>query len=705
MERYEKKSPACINWRVLFLLSVFLLLCYQNTFNASWHFDDFRNIIRNTRVHIENLHPGTLFEAVFWKEDNSGVSGRPVAFFTFALNWYYGKTDVSGYHVVNLSVHILTAFFLYLTVLALFRTPNLAGRYTGSEHFIALLAAVLWAANPIQTQAVTYIVQRMASMAAMFYVLGIFLYLKARIATSIKIRLVLYSGVLAAFLLAVGTKENAFMLPASLFLVEIVFFRDLADPETRKKIIWAGLSMAFVLFVGGLVFFMNDGFLSRLQNSYANRTFTLTERVLTQPRIVVFYISQIFYPIADRLSIEHDIELSTSLFRPWTTLPAILLILGLIGASFRGMAKYPLISFAVLFFFLNHVIESSIMPLELVFEHRNYLPSLFLFVPVAAGVKYLFDSYQKEKHSMAAIIIIFTTILIILLGTGTYVRNMAWSNQRTLWQDAMEKAPERARPYVNLSAHYALIGEYDRVIELNKKALHLKALHLKTDTRKRIQKQAFRNLAAAFIRREGNHDQAIKMYNRFIDIDPDEFGIHYKLALSLIHVGQLDEAMHISQQLVNKLPENIHVLNTTAFIHLRKDEPEKALPLLIQAVPINPDDNNTIIGLALVNMKTGRYSVAERHLKRIPDHSTQRTTAILLLIENSARAGDFSKAKTHAQQLLARKDPEIIAKKLLQTQDHHLAGFVSTEVVAPVIAEQLQKKSKQFLQLRTTDGS
>ncbi len=199
-----------------------------------FHFDDFHNITQNTKLHIENLYPGTVSDALF---DDLGKSFfyRPVSNLTIALNWYFGKTGVTGYHIVNLGIHILTAFFLYLAIVHLFRSPNLAGRFRGNGYFIAVLAAALWAVNPIQTQAVTYIVQRMASMAAMFYIIGVFCYLRARLEDS-WIRCVLWSlGIVVSFLLAVGSKENAMMLPVSLLLIEMIFFQDMKNPAIKKK--------------------------------------------------------------------------------------------------------------------------------------------------------------------------------------------------------------------------------------------------------------------------------------------------------------------------------------------------------------------------------------------------------------------------------------------------------------------------------------
>lgn len=700
MQEKGNEPKTCVHWRVLVLLAVFLVLCYLNTFNVSWQLDDKLNITANPRVQISDLQPETLYKVAFGDVQSSKLFYRPVSNLSLAVNWYFGQSDVTGYHVVNISIHILTAFFLYLTVLALFRTPNLAGRYTGSEHFIALLAAVLWAANPIQTQAVTYIVQRMASMAALFYVMGVYLYIKARISRLTKHRVLFYAGVFLAFLLAVGSKENALMLPAALFLVELVFFRDLSDPGTRKWLLWSGCALVVAVFATGVMLFMSDGFITRLQNGYESRAFTLFERLLTQPRIILFYLSQIFYPIADRLSIDHDIAVSTGIFKPWTTLPAILAILCAVAAAFRLMILYPLVSFAVLFFFLNHVIESSIIPLEMVFEHRNYLPSLFLFVPVAAGIKWAVDYYKREKRSMAVVIIGFVTIIVMLLGTGTYVRNMAWSTPQTLWQDTMEKAPGRARPHTNLGqGYYGKIGDYDKAIELYKKAMHLN--HDKHPDK--VKALSLKNIANTYIIRDDNYNEAIKILNRAIDIDPGDLDAHFDLHLSLIHAGRLDEALEQNDYLVSEQPQSEKILNSRAMIHLKKNQPEKALPFLIKAIEKAPNNEYTLISLGRAKSMTGNYKAAEKFLWRIPDRSPRKTAALLLQIENSLRAGDKANAEKYAEKLLNHKNPQTIREKLLEAQEPGPMWPISADLVAPVIAEALKKQSTSIENLHASD--
>ena len=205
-------------------------LIYSNTFQASWHLDDYQIIVNKKYLHLTNLRLESLIQKHFAAPDSGLYLGknlyRPIACLSLALNWYFGQENVFSYHVVNIAIHFITAFFLFLTIINLFNTPNLRKKYSGSEFFIALLSATLWAINPIQVQGVTYIVQRMASLAAMFYILGLYFYLKGRMSDSLRKRVMLLAACLLSYLFAIGSKENAATLPIAVILMEIIFFQD-----------------------------------------------------------------------------------------------------------------------------------------------------------------------------------------------------------------------------------------------------------------------------------------------------------------------------------------------------------------------------------------------------------------------------------------------------------------------------------------------
>jgi hypothetical protein len=259
MVNKEKNAIISKKWKAFSLLFFLIIIVYGNTFQASWHLDDYSNIVNNPVIKITDLYPQTLFKSFFAGREGDVYPQksiyRPIACLSFALNWYVDQHNVFGYHLVNIVIHFLTAFFLYLTLLNLFNTPNLKEKYSGSEFFIALLAATLWAINPIQTQAVTYIVQRMAAMATMFYILALYFYTKARVENIKYKKNIFFFCCFLSFIFAIGSKENAATLPVALILLEIIFFQDLSQARTRKLflgiLVCAGLG---VIVIGSLFF-------------------------------------------------------------------------------------------------------------------------------------------------------------------------------------------------------------------------------------------------------------------------------------------------------------------------------------------------------------------------------------------------------------------------------------------------------------------
>ena len=174
----EQSIPHCR--RLIFsilILSLAIFSIYSNSVDCSWHFDDKPNITDNPNLHLSALNWDNIKRTLFSDRKNPTTFYRPVACLSFAFNYYVGGLDVFGYHLVNILVHLLTTIFLFLFLYNTLNLPSLKGKYHSKAFEIAMLATFLWALNPVQTQAVTYIVQRMASMAGMFYMMSMYFYL------------------------------------------------------------------------------------------------------------------------------------------------------------------------------------------------------------------------------------------------------------------------------------------------------------------------------------------------------------------------------------------------------------------------------------------------------------------------------------------------------------------------------------------------
>ena len=304
---------------------------------------------------------------------------------SFSFDHWIGNGSIVPFHVTNTLIHALCLLAVIFLVFNLLKT---AGEKDASSKGIpnsmfAIFVAGLWALHPVQTNAVTYLVQRMASIQALFFITSMAFYILGR-------RRHIQSGSLvkafpfymACFIAAVGaflSKENSLMLPVMILVTEIWFF----SPDLHLSI-WKRLLKSRKLVRGVLlILLLCLAFLSvkmgrDLAAGYAGRHFTLVERLLTEMRIVVWYMTLLLWPAPSRMSIEHDVVISTSLINPPTTLLAFVFLILLGWLTIRYRKKYPLITYGLVWFFLNLLIESSIVPLELVFEHRLYLPSVGL---------------------------------------------------------------------------------------------------------------------------------------------------------------------------------------------------------------------------------------------------------------------------------------------------------------------------------------
>jgi protein O-mannosyl-transferase len=449
----------------LISLLIILITIYYNSFYGEWHFDDFNNIVDNPYIHMKSFSWPEIKHCIYGLEQ--ARPSRPISYLSFALNYHFHGADVFGYHVVNFIIHYLASVFLFLFIYNTLKLPRLKDQYENIAYPVALLATFFWALNPVQVISVTYIVQRMASMAGLFYIMSMYFYLKARTSSKFQYSFILFTISLLSGLASVLSKENAAMLPVSIFLFDLF----LIEGTTKQNVLkYAKIVILPVLVILIASFIYVD--FSDILNDYEIRDFTMAERLLTQPRVILFYLSLLFYPIGSRLTFLYDINVSHSLFQPWTTIPSIFLILSIIGFAIYIARKRPLISFCIIFYFLNHLIEGTIFNLELIYEHRNYLPSMLLFVPFAEFIIYAIDYFSYKK--IIQFIVAFG-IAIILFGEGdiTYNRNKIVSDDFLLWFDNVDKSPGLSRPHANMGRIYFIYNKKEKALQEYKKAMTL----------------------------------------------------------------------------------------------------------------------------------------------------------------------------------------------------------------------------------------
>jgi len=452
------------NTTLLSLIGAALLVCivYWPGLNGPYVLDDDENILNNSSVALTKLTSDSVLAALMGND--SGPLKRPIAAISFALNYYFnsGFYPAFAFKVTNLAIHLLNAFLICLLSLKLLETPRLAGLHDdNSRRRIAVFTTALWALHPIQLTSILYVVQRMTSLSALFVILGLIIYLHGRKNLELSrknARLMMATGVVGGTLLGIGAKENAVLLPILAFVVDLTLYRrDLLSASDRKWL-WGfylcTILIPLILFISYLLVHPDFFF-----NTYAARPFSPYERLITETRVMWFYLSLLLVPSVQRLGLFHDdIPVSTGLLQPLSTLPAVMGIVVLLGFALIKFRRYPLASFAVLWYLAGHSLESSIFGLEIAYEHRNYLPSYGVIFAVAYAIIHLLSGIKIKKNN--TLITILPYAIVLIFGFSTWAWANTWREAYTLAEYHVTHHPNSPRAN-NFAASVAILDKND----------------------------------------------------------------------------------------------------------------------------------------------------------------------------------------------------------------------------------------------------
>jgi len=522
------------------LLLFLIVISYANTLYSPFVLDDMHSFVDEPNVYVHD------FSYESFSKLSSTVFGnaRLIPLITFSINHYMAKGQMPIYHITNIVIHLLATLVVFWFTNTLFRTPVGSSALKGiPAAYFSLFIAALWALNPLQTNAVTYIVQRMTSISALFYIAALTFYVKGRMATPLKYRVMFYMSSVGMPLCAFLSKENSFMLPTAIFLVEWIFITPHIFVEILQRIKW--YHWVAIFFLALLLLPLIEPHWAGILGGYSVRPFNLQERLFTEARVVVHYISLLILPLPSRMNFDYDFPISTSISSPLTTLLSLILLGLMLLWSFRRRQRYPLIVFGVFWYFLNLLIESSIVPLELVFEHRLYLPSVGFFIACLATLD-LFVAYMKTKRATREVEQVFVLIMVIclaLLSIGTTVRNNVWRDSYALYSDCARKSPNKPRVHLNLGVAMGRDSNLEREsIEVFKKAIELgkpkRENYLKAAT----------DIVIAYAEL-GEYEEAIIQGEKYLDEVPDyASGAGYPklmngLGYAYFKTGQYSEAM------------------------------------------------------------------------------------------------------------------------------------------------------------------
>lgn len=552
----DKKQIRLHQKKYLHILIIVTLgiLIYSNTFSVPMMFDDINYIVNNPA--IKDL---TFFKDPFSVQNLTAIAQpfrynfilRILGYFTFALNYKIHGLNVAGYHAVNLLIHLCNAILVYLLIVLTYKTPFFSSRISdknnlhssGESHIVAFFSALLFVSHPVQTQAVTYITQRFASLATLFYLLALVAYIQSRLSESRMKRYTLYAASVGSAIAAMMTKEISFTLPVVIFIYEFFFF----DGLLRRRILLLTPIVLTMLIIPLEILNMRgsitdiEGMKKSMEILSVSYGMSRWDYLVTQIRVIVTYLRLLIFPVNQNL--DYDYPVYHSLFDPQVFISFMLLLtIFLIAAylfyrskkaSSKSRTAFRLISFGIFWFFITLSIESSIIPIaDVIFEHRIYLPSVGFIIALVTAIFVIKTRLRTLVNSVSNVIIPLLVVSVLLLSVAAYARNGVWYDEVRMWSDVVKKSPWKARPHNNLGLAFDNLGLIDKAVSEYQKAVSLEPRF----------EEAYYNLGVVYYK-QGRLDDAAREFQVAIGLNPDDADAHNNLGVIYSQLGYVNQAM------------------------------------------------------------------------------------------------------------------------------------------------------------------
>lgn len=609
-------NPQTMNgrqWDFCALAGILLLgiMTYAHTLHVPWYLDDIRAIVENPAVHSLRGALQEIFEVK-----------RGAANLTFAVNYWIGGTEVVGYHLVNIAIHLATSFLVFLLLKRVFPDRML----------LALIGALIFVAHPLQTQAVTYTVQRMTSLAALFFLLALYLYVQFRETSAGRRarRWLFYSSALLCGALAVLVKQNTAVLPVAILLFDRYFLCRVKDPVWRRQIGYAApfaLAPLWLAVEALLVPVFSTGGVSNvggMPDLVHLRNLSPINYLVTEFSVIWHYLRLLFIPYGQAL--DYDVPIVATIWS-WKNLFAFAGIAALLAAATCWRKRLPLVSAGIFWFFLCLAVESTFIPLDPVFEHRLYLPMVGFILVVLAGF---------SRLSRRATVVV-GTFLVGVLAVLTWQRNQLWNDPIAFYQDNLQRAPRSERVHVELANAYRKQGRRAEAIPLYQQALAINPdyvpIHINLSKAYVAQKD-FQQAEAILLEGLRRDPNRFRLYNnlgvlynvlgRYAEaagslekgtaIEPDSAMLHFNLALAYDRLGRQEDAIgHLrrSISLDDTRPDSHFNLGLALY---RQGRPRQALQAFVEAFRLDPGDSRTLYNLVMISLELGDAASARDYL-------------------------------------------------------------------------------------------
>lgn len=456
--------------RLLFIatwLSTLVLgaLVYLPGLPGAFVFDDYGSISNNPAIKLQALTGQGLLQAAL----SAPVGGllRPISSLSFALDAFFFGVNPEPFKITNICIHLMVGallWFLAREILRAFRASTGRELDDLTVSWLSLAVSTLWLVHPLNLTSVLYVVQRDNSLAAFFTVAALLSYMIGRRRSGVLGRLLIWLITPLFMISGMLCKENAALTPVFILVIEFTLLGFYAQDGSKSlEVRWFLAAFLLLPVLAAATFAaLRPGYFF---SGYDGRGFTLYQRLLSEPRILLDYLHWTLIPNLRQLALFHDdIKASQGLLNPATTLPCLLGLIGLITIGFMLHKKLPLFSFGILWFFAGQLMESTVLPLELAFEHRNYLP---IFGLILGGVGTLYP--LAAGHGRALVANTMLAACIVLLSLATAMRAADWHTELTYARSESSHHPHSARALAELQwayLGYVVASKDTRVIPL-----------------------------------------------------------------------------------------------------------------------------------------------------------------------------------------------------------------------------------------------
>lgn len=532
----------------LILLVLTVIVTYYGTLDNSFQFDDVHHIHQSR--HIKDFE--SFKDLSFWFD----FSNRAPALFTLAINYRLGGLELAGYHIFNILIHLSVSIAVFFFIGLLLKSGSVKNSYIiENRRMIRLFSALIFAVHPVQTESVTYIVQRMESLAFLFYILALILYISFRRASKNKYLPLKIAGFAIFSALAILTKQASYSLPLAIVLIELYFIRDNRERINRKLTVGIPVLLTVIAFAGLITDSLPKDVMAETSRF---------EYLLSQTVVIPRYILLLVFPSFQ--NIDHHIIIPGSIFSA-SALSGIIVIIALLLLSYYLFRKNRLVlSFVIAWFFAMIILRSSILPIsDLMTERRLYSAtlSIALLIPV---LFYFAVSKFKEQRNKKYVIPVLLSLITVSFAVATVQRNKVWKNELTLWNDSVSRSPEKFRPNYN-------------VAEALKKA--------------------------------GDSDLALEYYQKAYKLNPRSYGVCNNIGTIYAQKKDNESAQKYFLEALRLNPKYPRAMNNLANLYFRTNKLQQAEELYIMATSYDKNFLEPYINLGLLYMITEKYQHAK----------------------------------------------------------------------------------------------